>query len=155
MSPCRWCLVSVAILSVGPGLLSTWLFGFPISFNTILGSLGLIGVALNDNIVVLAAIRANPLARAGDSEAIISEIIDSTRHILSTTLTTAGGFVPLILAGGDFWPPLAVVIAGGVIGATLIALVYIPATYVMLKDLQRRFALRGTPFPPPGRSCSF
>ncbi len=133
-------LVSVAILSVGPGLLSTWLFGFPISFNTILGSLGLIGVALNDNIVVLAAIRANPLARAGDSEAIIAEIIDSTRHILSTTLTTAGGFVPLILAGGDFWPPLAVVIAGGVIGATLIALVYIPAIYVMLKDLQRRFA---------------
>ena len=130
-------LASVAVLSVGPGLLSTWLFGFPISFNTILGSLGLIGVALNDNIVVLAAIRANPLARAGDHEAIVEEISDSTRHILSTTLTTAGGFIPLILAGGDFWPPLAVVIAGGVIGATLIALLYIPATYVLLKGLQR------------------
>ncbi len=131
-------LASVAILSVGPGLLSTWLFGFPVSFNTILGSLGLIGVALNDNIVVLAAIRSNPLARSGDREAIIAEIVDSTRHILSTTLTTAGGFLPLILAGGDFWPPLAVVIAGGVIGATLIALVYIPATYVLLKEMQQK-----------------
>ena len=129
-------LASVAVLSIGPGLLSTWLFGFPVSFNTILGSLGLIGVALNDNIVVLAAIRANPLARTGDREAIVEEIVDSTRHILSTTLTTAGGFLPLILAGGDFWPPLAVVIAGGVIGATLIALVYIPATYVLLKRVQ-------------------
>lgn len=124
-------LGTVAGLSIGLGLMSTWLFGFPFSFNTILGSLGLIGVALNDSIVVLAAIRGNTLARNGDLEAIVDEVSGCTRHILSTTLTTAGGFVPLILAGGDFWPPLAVVIAGGVLGATLIALGYVPAGYVL------------------------
>ncbi|QDV45304.1 Nickel and cobalt resistance protein CnrA [Stieleria neptunia] len=126
-------LGTVALLSIGLGLLSTWGFGFPISFNTILGTLGLVGVALNDNIVVLAAIRANPIASRGNIDAIVDEVTASTRHILSTTLTTTGGFLPLIIAGGDFWPPLAVVIAGGVLGATLIALIYIPACYLLLQ----------------------
>ena len=53
----------------------------------------------------------------------------STRHVVTTTLTTAVGFVPLILVGGEFWPPLAVAIATGVIGATFLALYLIPAVY--------------------------
>lgn len=131
-------LGSVAILSVGLAFFSTWVMGYPLSFNTILGTLGLIGVALNDNIVVLAAIRANPLAKMGDINAIAEEVAASTRHVLSTTLTTTGGFLPLIIAGGDFWPPLAVVIAGGVLGASLIALLYIPAIYVIITSVQNR-----------------
>jgi multidrug efflux pump subunit AcrB len=42
------------------------------------------------------------------------------------------GFVPLILGGGGFWPPLAVAIAGGVVGATLLAIYFIPAAYLLL-----------------------
>ena len=56
----------------------------------------------------------------------------STRHVLATTLTTAIGFVPLLLGGGEFWPPLAIAIAGGVIGATLLALYLIPAAYLLV-----------------------
>ncbi len=130
-------LGTIGLLSIGLGLGSTWVFGFPISFNTILGTLGLVGVALNDSIVVLAAIRANPRARIGDRLAMVSEVNGCTRHVVATTLTTAGGFIPLIIAGGDFWPPLAVVLAGGVFGATLLALLYIPATYLLLQRLQR------------------
>lgn len=123
----------VAIFSLGLALLSTWSIGFPISFNTILGTLGLIGVALNDSIVVMAAIRANPKAAAGDLQAIIESVIDSTRHIIATTATTVGGFLPLLLfVGGDFWPSLAIVLVGGIIGATLIALLFIPASCVLL-----------------------
>ena len=123
----------VAGLSVGLGLLATWFSGFPISFNTILGTLGLMGVALNDSIVVLAAIRSNPLARQGQRDAIVTEVLGCTRHVLSTSLTTIGGFLPLILiVGGDFWPSLAVVLAGGVGGATLLALLLIPAAYAIL-----------------------
>ncbi len=124
-------LLVVAVMSVGLALLSTWAIQFPISFNTILGTLGLIGVALNDSIVVLAAIRANPEARAGDPDAIVREVAGCTRHVFSTTLTTIGGFLPLLIfIGGEFWPSLAIVLVGGVGGATLLALLYIPAAYV-------------------------
>ena len=123
----------VAFVSIGLGLLATWAYGFPISFNTILGTAGLIGVALNDSIVVLAAIRANVQARAGDLQAIVDEVVGATRHVISTTFTTIGGFLPLLIfVGGDFWPPLAIVLAGGVGGATILALLLIPSAYVLL-----------------------
>ena len=123
----------VAGLSVGLGLLATRLIDFPVSFNTILGTLGLIGLAFNNSIVVLAAIRANPRAEAGNANAIAEEIIGTTRHILSTTLTTIGGFLPLLLiVGGDFWPSLAIVLAGGVGGSMILALIFVPAVYVLM-----------------------
>ena len=123
----------VAGLSVGLGLLATRLIDFPVSFNTILGTLGLIGLAFTNSIVVLAAIRANPRAMAGDANAVAEAIIGTTRHILSTTLTTIGGFLPLLLiVGGDFWPSLAIVLAGGVSGSMILALVFVPAVYVLM-----------------------
>jgi multidrug efflux pump subunit AcrB len=101
-------IVVVAVLSVGLGMLSLWAGGYPLGFNPIIGSAGLIGVAINGSIVVLAAVRANPAARNGDRNAIVDETIGATRHIVSTTLTTVAGFMPLLLfTGGDFWPPLA------------------------------------------------
>ena len=102
------------------------------SFDTVLGTLGLIGVALNDSIVVLAAIRSNPEARDGDRDAIVDEVLGCARHVISTTLTTIGGFLPLLLfIGGDFWPSLAIVLAGGVAGATLLAVTLVPAAYAL------------------------
>ena len=86
---------------------------------------GLIGLTFNDSIVVLAAIRADRAASAGerDVDAIARVVRGCRRHVWATTLTTAVGFLPLLLlSGGDFWPPLAVVIAGGVLGATPLAL---------------------------------
>ncbi len=129
-------LAAVAFMSIGLGLLATWAYGLPFSFNTILGSLGLIGVAINDSIVVLAAIRANPLAAAGYRPAIVVEVISCARHVFSTTLTTIGGFLPLLIfVGGDFWPALAIVLAGGVGGATILALVFVPAAYSLFHRL--------------------
>ncbi|MEZ5584897.1 MAG: efflux RND transporter permease subunit [Candidatus Competibacteraceae bacterium] len=123
-------IAAVALMSVGLGMLSLWLSGFPLGFNPILGSAGLVGVAINGAIVVLAAIRANPQARAGEQEAIVQETVDATRHILATTLTTIGGFLPLLMfTGGDFWPPLAVVIAGGVGFSVILSLLFTPAIY--------------------------
>jgi multidrug efflux pump subunit AcrB len=49
---------------------------------------------------------------------------------LSTTLTTIAGFIPLILlVGGQFWPPLAVVIAGGVGLSIILSLWFTPSVY--------------------------
>ena len=126
-------LCSIAGLSLGLALLSTWAIQFPISFNTLLGTLGLIGVALNDSIVVLAAIRGDDAARRGDREAIVDVIAGCSRHIIATTVTTAGAFLPLLVfVGGDFWPSIAVVLAGGIVGASLLALIFVPASYLLL-----------------------
>ncbi|MFN9914005.1 MAG: efflux RND transporter permease subunit, partial [Pirellulaceae bacterium] len=93
--------------------------------------MGFIGVAINDSIVVVAAISANPKAVAGDVSEVIKTVLEVTRHVLATTATTVVGFVPLVLAGGGFWPPLAVSIGAGVLGATLIAMTLVPCTMLL------------------------
>ncbi|WP_414527145.1 efflux RND transporter permease subunit [Nodularia chucula] len=128
----------VAILSIGLGGLSVWLFGYPFGFNPIIGTVGLIGVAVNDAITVLTALKSDSLAQTGNRPAMIETVIHTTRHVLTTTFTTIAGFMPLILGGGGFWPPLAVVIAGGVAGATILALYFIPCAYLLFLSAKPR-----------------
>ncbi|MCF6196865.1 MAG: efflux RND transporter permease subunit, partial [Emcibacter sp.] len=121
----------VAFFSMGLAFFAIWLFGFPMGFTGIMGTMGLIGLAINDSIVVLAALRANEDARAANPDVIVDIVVGSTRHIISTTLTTIGGFMPLIIWGGGMWPPLATAISGGMVGATLLALVFVPTLYYL------------------------
>ena len=95
----------------------------------IVGTMGLVGIAINDSIVVLTALREDEDAASGDEQAILRVTLHETRHVLATTFTTIGGFLPLILAGGGFWPPMAIAIAGGVVGCTLLALIFVPSTF--------------------------
>ena len=122
---------AVAILAAGLSLGSLALFGFPFGFMGIVGTMGLIGVAINDSIVVLAALREDSQASTGDPVAVRRVVVHSTRHVLSTTFTTVAGFMPLILGGGGFWPPLATCISGGVLGATFLALVFVPSGFIL------------------------
>ncbi|MDJ0902678.1 MAG: efflux RND transporter permease subunit [Xenococcus sp. MO_188.B8] len=128
----------VAICSMGLGLFSLWIFGYPFGFMAILGTVGLIGIAINDSIVILAAIHSHIAARQGSRKAIAQIVFNSTRHVLTTTITTVIGFIPLLIAGGEFWPPLAICIAGGVGGATFIALFFVPCTYLSLVNYYRK-----------------
>ncbi|MEM7084184.1 MAG: efflux RND transporter permease subunit [Pseudomonadota bacterium] len=132
-------ILVVAVLSVGLGLLALWMGRFALGFNAIIGSVGLIGVAINGTIVVLASIRSSDAASQGDVEAVVNQTAHTTRHILSTTLTTVGGFAPLLLSGGEFWPPLAIVIAGGVLFSIILSLVFAPAAYQALVSLRQQF----------------
>lgn len=125
----------VGFCSVGLGLFSLWIFGYPLGFMAILGTLSLIGVAINDSIVVLAALIADSQASIGNIKAICQVVVRSTRHVLTTTFTTVAGFIPLLIDGGEFWPPLAICIAGGVIGATLLALLFVPCAYLLMLGL--------------------
>jgi multidrug efflux pump len=122
----------IAVLSAGPGLGALWCFGFPFGFMAIIGAMGLVGVAINDSIVVLAAIREDKLARTGDRAAVLDVVMRATRHVVATTLTTIAGFIPLLTGGGGFWPPLAIAIAGGVGGATILALYFAPSAYILV-----------------------
>ena len=59
----------VALMAVGFGGASLFLFGYPFGFMAIVGIMGLIGIAINDSIVVLTALQNNPQAASGDAEA--------------------------------------------------------------------------------------
>ena len=131
----------VGISSIGLGLAALWVFGYSLGFMSVLGIFGLIGVAINDSIVVLAALRSDPGARKGNLLAIQRVVVRSTRHVLTTSITTVAGFIPLFLDGGEFWTPLAVSIAGGIGGATLLALFFVPCSYLLLTK-QRETHLR-------------
>jgi multidrug efflux pump subunit AcrB len=138
---CALIIVLVGGLTIGLGTWSLWLFGFPFGFMAIVGTMGLIGVAINDSIVVLASIRENSRARQGDLAELRQVVIGCTRHVLATTLTTIVGFLPLVWGGGKFWPPLAITIAGGVAGATILALYWVPAVHLLLHRKSDRLGL--------------
>lgn len=130
-------IFAVAALSVGLALFSVWLFGHPMGFIVIVGTMGLVGLAINDAIVMLNALRLDERSARGEPEPTADVVLDATRHILATTLTTVGGFLPLILFGGRFWPPMATAIAGGVIGASILALYLVPSLFVLTRRARR------------------
>ncbi len=127
----------VAICAIGLGFFSLWLFRYPFGFMSIIGTFGLVGIAINDSVVVLAAILKDEEASTGNRRAIRQVVMGSTRHVIATTLTTMIGFVPLLVQGGRFWPPLAVAIAGGVGGLTLVALYLVTSSYLLLANFGR------------------
>jgi multidrug efflux pump subunit AcrB len=128
----------VAVCSVGLGFFGLALFGYPFGFMSLIGTFALVGIAINDSVVVLAALQDNPEAATGNARAARQVVLQSTRHVMATTLSTMVGFVPLLLGGGGFWPPLAVAVAGGVGGATLLALYFVPCSYLIIANLSRR-----------------
>jgi multidrug efflux pump subunit AcrB len=56
-------------------------------------------------------------------------VAGSGRHIVSTTITTFGGFLPLIVGGGGFWPPFAMAVAGGVLLSATLAFWFTPPMF--------------------------
>jgi len=127
-----------AFQSIGLGLLSVYLFDYAFGFTVIIGLLGLMGLAINAAIVIIAELKASEQAVIGDAQAIITCVQSCTRHISSTTITTVGGFLPLILGGGGFWPPFAVAIAGGTVLTTLLSFYFVPAAFSLFTN-HRKF----------------
>lgn len=122
----------VAILSIGLSLLALAVFHYPFGIQAVIGVIGSIGVSINAAIIVITALQADPSALRGNAERIADLVMAQGRHIVSTTLTTFGGFVPLILAGGGFWPPFAMSIAGGVLLSTIVSFYFVPPAFALL-----------------------
>ncbi len=122
-------ILTTGFLSMGLAFFGVWLFNLPLGFNAIIGALGLLGIAINGSIVVLSMLRANREAMSDNILAQRETVMNATRHIVATTLTTIGGFVPLLLTADAFWMPLASAIAGGVAGSALLALYFTPAVF--------------------------
>ncbi|MCU0907096.1 MAG: efflux RND transporter permease subunit [Rhodobacteraceae bacterium] len=122
---------AVAGLSAGMSMLALALFDYPFGINAIIGLIGSIGVSINAALIVLSALQDDPRASAGDHAAMAAVVAGSSRHILSTTVTTVGGFLPLIWGGGGFWPPFAMAIAGGVGLSVILAFAFTPQMFAL------------------------
>lgn len=131
-----WRLSAVAVLvcvcSIGLSLLSLALFQYPFGITSLVGVIGSIGVSINAAIIIITALQQNAGAMQGGTYAIRTVVMDSSRHIVSTTVTTFGGFLPLILEGSQFWPPFAMAIAGGVLLSTIISFFLVPPMFLLI-----------------------
>ena len=128
-------ILSVAIFSIGLSFLGLKIGQQNYGFIATIGALGLIGLSINDSIIVLSHIKEKARNTAITKAELIEVVIRSTRHIITTSLTTLGGFVPLIFAS-IFFRPLAWGMSIGVIGATLTALLYIPAMFIWMNKVK-------------------
>ena len=107
--------------------------------------MGLVGLAINASIIILSAIKADAQAASGDPRRIVEVVVDETsRHIFSTTITTTGGFIPLLLSDG-FWPPFAAAIAGGTLLSAIVSFYFVLPAYLLLNRLTTRPADAGSP----------
>jgi multidrug efflux pump subunit AcrB len=137
-----WRLSAVAILvcicSLGLSLLSLALFRYPFGVQALIGVIGSIGVSINAAIIIMTALQLDSSAMSGGLYSIRRVIMDSSRHIVSTTVTTFGGFLPLILEGSQFWPPFAMAIAGGVLLSTIVSFYLVPPMFLVVNRIGRK-----------------
>jgi|TARA_B100001094_G_scaffold66517_1_gene62700 multidrug efflux pump subunit AcrB len=127
-------ILLVGVLCVGLGFLGM-LVGFQnFGFIGLVGIVGLAGLAINDSIVVLSHLNEE----AGDGkiskEKLIGTTIRSTRHILTTSITTVGGLFPLLF--DIFFETLAWAMCFGVLGSAMIALLLIPSMFSYLGKVE-------------------
>ncbi|WP_424177822.1 efflux RND transporter permease subunit [Yoonia sp. TsM2_T14_4] len=122
---------AVAGLSAGLSMLALAVFNYPFGITAIIGVIGSIGVSINAALIVLSGLQQDARARVGDRAAMVDVVAGSARHITSTTITTVGGFLPLILGGGGFWPPFAMSVAGGVALSVTLAFAFTPQMFAL------------------------
>ena len=127
-------ILSVAIWCTGLAFLGLTMGQANFGFIGLVGAIGLAGLSINDSIVVLSHIKESNANSPINKEDLVEVIIRSTRHVITTSATTIGGFMPLLVTS-IFFGPLAWAMAGGVIGSAVIALFYIPACYAISKKL--------------------
>jgi multidrug efflux pump subunit AcrB len=128
-------ILSVAILCIGLSFVGLVIGQQNYGFIATVGAIGLAGLAINDSIVVLSHIKEEAEKNVLTKAKLVEVVIRSTRHVLTTSATTIGGFLPLLFAS-MFFRPLAWGMVVGVIGSSIIAVFYIPAMFIYLKKIQ-------------------
>ena len=116
--------------------------GINMSILSLCGVVALTGVVVNDSLVLVSYINSHrregmPLVQAVHEAGLVR-----FRPILLTSLTTAAGITPLMLetsVQAQFLIPMAVSLAFGVLFATVISLVLVPASYLIIEDIRRPF----------------
>lgn len=130
-------VMSIIPMTITGVIIGLFVTQFELSIMSGMGIVMLIGIVLNNAILLID--RINQLRKSDvDVNTAVSEAGRTRmRPILMTTLTTVGGMLPLALATGvasSYQAPLAVVVISGLLFATLITLILIPAVYLMFGD---------------------
>lgn len=119
-------LLTVPLASVGvfPGLV---LSGSPFGFQSVLGIIALVGIVVNNAIVLLDVVDQRLAEGLPIREAVAEAVLRRTRPILLTTATTIAGLLPLAFSSSTLWPPMAWAIISGLLASTVLTLLVIPA----------------------------
>lgn len=128
-------ILSVGGLCMGLSFLGLVIGNQNYGFIATIGAIGLVGLSINDSIIVLSHIKEEAEKKLISKHEITEVVIRSTRHIITTSVTTIGGFAPLIFTS-VFFRPLAWAMTIGVLGATLLALLYIPAMFMFMNKVK-------------------
>ena len=121
--------VPLAGMGVVPGLL---LAGQPFSFTAMLGVVALVGIVVNNAIVLIELIGSHQTDGMRRDQAIVEAVQRRIRPILLTTATTVAGLLPLAFTNSTLWPPMAWAIISGLIASTVLTLLLIPALYRLM-----------------------
>jgi len=122
--------IVVAVLPLGliGVVLSLLLFNRPLGFVAILGILALIGMIAKNTVILIVQIESDRAAGKGVLDAVLASATSRLRPMVLTAISTVLGLIPI--APTVFWGPMAFAIMGGLLVATLLTLIFLPALYV-------------------------
>ena len=124
---------SAVPLALTGGVFALWLRGMPFSISAAVGFIALSGVAVLNGLVMLSFIRQLRNGGAPITQAIERGALTRFRPVIMTALVASLGFLPMAFAtgtGAEVQKPLATVVIGGLISATLLTLAVLPALYM-------------------------
>ncbi len=133
-------LVNVPFALIG-GIFALMVTGIPLSVSAAIGFIALFGQAVLNGVVMVSYF--NQLREAGHSplEAVLQGALVRLRTVMMTALLVMLGLLPMALAqgiGSETQKPLAVVIIGGLLSATLLTLLVLPALYLLFEGRGER-----------------
>ena len=141
-------VVMLTVPLAGAGaVIFLWLTGQSLNAVSLIGIVVMIGMADNEAVVKLDAIRKFREAGHSIDDAIIRGGEQRLRAIAMTSITTVTGVLPLVFgwgSGGALYQPLAAGIIGGSISALLVTFFLLPTAYAVLERRTEGRALRGT-----------
>jgi multidrug efflux pump len=115
----------LAVIGVAAALL---LSGAPMGFVAILGVISLIGMVIRNSVILIDQIETEIAGGRHPWDAVIVATQHRLRQILLTAAAAILGMIPI--APTVFWGPMAYAVIGGLVVATLLTLVFLPALYV-------------------------
>jgi heavy metal efflux system protein len=135
-------LINVPLALIG-GFVALWIFSIPLSVSAAIGFIALSGQAVLNGVVMLSVFQQ--LQQAGHSviDAVKLGSMQRLRTVLMTAMLAALGLLPMALShdiGSETQRPLAIVVIGGLITATLLTLVVLPVLYVSWFGRERKIA---------------
>ncbi len=116
------------------GIIALWIRDMPFSISAAIGFVALSGVAVLDDMLLVSTIRRLRRQGMGLEEAVETAAMTRLRPVLMTTLVAALGFLPMALntgMGAEVQRPLATVVIGGVISATVMSLLVLRVLYMV------------------------